>query len=723
MAHVEGRLARVGHGCNSRHLERIASNAASVRARADAERYTFAAQLAVLRSCPVVMTRLLKADASYLLIAKVLVISRLLHKALSQAADKPPLVDQLWERVLSVRRRLLRSIDRRLAAATAEPLTLVEAMCAYALATSSTPTDVLHHFHKTRMDSMVSLLQRGHGELAQHGTGALKLCIHTCQDTQAIFPRRLADSLARLKSQPLVKDPDVRSLFELNLEIHETWIGDEARNYTPWPRHDELQRPDAERILHQWSRQAISAFLKFIKMALEKETHLNEVASLRRELIETWILSGSRMAGVKSANVLDDLRDTINHHLEHMVRTRAEDLKGVVARLSTMLESPTAIQSSNLSLWSSTFPKSADLSNGAHAFTSTVINMHQGRDNSVIDIVSSFDVWVDTVLQVKSIIKSMKEARWDDTFADDVDDSDSDDFGESKQTLLGHDDPQQLEEATQDALRDALQNLGKAFEQVVKKITSDRESAVLQKVCFLLRVIREIGERIPTLKLHDKATALPTPFTPELLKPLHTALAAQVSQPPTAAYQTSLAASPKLRSKSTILWEGNPALPTQPSPSAFSYLQRLTKSMGTYGSDLWAPGCVTVLKDVACKQVSAVFKTHLEALQSLSHGAATPKTNGESKADADGDVVSEEDAHASTITSSADLRDQKLKQTCFDILYVQRFVGSLEDADAIDTLLQEVDMEQILDESSLGRLRKSAADYAKKTYLLFALLA
>ena len=244
------------------------------------------------------MTRLMKREGTYLLIAKVLVISRLLHKALSQSKNKPPIVDQLWEKLLSVRRKLVRRIDKRLASTTGEITSLVESMCAYALVTSSPPTDVLNHFHKSRLDKMNSDLKRGGDELAKHSTSALKLCIQTCLDTQTIFPRRLADGLAKLKTQPLIQDSGVRDLYELNLDVHARWIGDEARNYTPWPRHDELQRPEAERILHRWSRDAIAAFLKGIKTALDSEERLKEVAHLRQELIETWILSGSRMAGV-----------------------------------------------------------------------------------------------------------------------------------------------------------------------------------------------------------------------------------------------------------------------------------------------------------------------------------------------------------------------------------------------------------------------------------------
>ena len=331
-----------------------------------------------MRNAPVVMTRLMKTGGSYLLIAKVLVISRLLHKSLlSQPSHKAPIVGQLWERLLSVRRKLLRRIDKRLSSTQGETASLVESMCAYALATSSTPTDVLHHFHKMRLEKMNSELRAGGDELAKHGISALKLCIQTCLDTQTIFPRRLAEALSKLKAHPLIQDPDIRGLYELNLDVHDRWLGDEARNYTPWPRHDELQRPEAERILHRWSKDVIAAFLKGIQKALEQEERLKEVADLRQELIETWILSGSRMAGVKSANVLDDLRDTMNDKLETIVRSRTNGLQDVVAELSNQLD---AVSSSDkavaLSLWDTT-TKASDLSNGAQIFKSTILNTYQ----------------------------------------------------------------------------------------------------------------------------------------------------------------------------------------------------------------------------------------------------------------------------------------------------------------------------------------------------------
>ncbi|KAH9882872.1 hypothetical protein J1614_000238 [Plenodomus biglobosus] len=728
MGEVESKLSRVGQSCNSRGLERISNNAVKLDMHTksrDGERYTFASQLSVLRNAPLVMTRLMRTEGSYLLIAKILVISRLVHKALSKSTDKPPIVDQQWERLLSVRRKLLRRIDKRLSSTTGEIATLVESMCAYALATSSTPSDVLNHFHKVRLDRMVSELKQGGDELAKHGISALKLCIQTCLDTQTIFPRRLAESLAKLKAHPLIQDPEVRSLYELNLDVHDRWIGDEARNYTPYPRHDELQRPEAEKILHRWSKEAISHFLKGIKNALEGEERLTEVASLRTELIETWILSGSRMAGVKSSNVLDDLRDTMNEKLESIVRIRSQGLQSVTTKLKSQLESLQLHNAMDTSFWHTT-SKASDLSNGAKGFKTTILNMYQGRDEHVTSVTSAFDKWMDSVLEVKGIVKSMKEARWDDTFADDVDDDSDDELEESKQTLLSNDDPRLLEEVTQEAMNDALQSLGQSFSKIVGASNTDNGNSI-RKATFTLRVVREIGDRIPRLRLQERSTALASPFTTEIVQPLYMTLATYVVQPSMQAYEKSLAASVKIKTNSHILWEGNPPLPSQPSPTTFRFLRELNKSMAALGSDLWAPGCVMVLKAQVSGEAKRVLVQHVKAITTLS-SKETVQTDAveteEPESENKDDNSERNEPEETTSPSSEGLKERKFKQLLFDILYIQRFTTAGEEKeDFLKEVLGAASDAAILDEATMARSRKYAADYAKKTYLLFALLA
>jgi hypothetical protein len=668
----------------------------------------------------------MRKDNQHLLIAKVLVISRLVHKALNQSENKPPIVNQLWEKLLSARRKLLRRIDRQLASTTVETTNLVESMCAYALATSSAPSDVLKHFHKVRKEKIVNELKKGGDELAKRGIIALRLCIQTCQDTQTIFPRRLAEALAKLKAHPLIQDPEVRGLYELNLDVHDRWIGEEVRKYTPWPRHDELQRSEAERILHRWSKDTIAAFLKEVKSALEGEVRLAEVASLRQELIETWMLSGSRMAGVKLANVLDDLRDAMNEKLETIVRARTRALQDVVSELTSGLEKLPANESTpGLSLWSTT-SDGKDLSNGAQTFKSTILNTQQGRDETTLGVTAAFDKWMNSVLEVKGIVKSMKDARWDDTFVDDIEENSDDDLGESKQILLSADDPRLLEDVTQEALGDSLQSLGSSFSKLAQIVANGEEEDSVRKAVFVLRVAREFGDRIPHLRLQERASSLPTPFTSDVLAPLHTALAAHVTRLTLEAYEASLTASVKVKSQTHILWEGHPPLPSQPSPSAFRFLRELNKSMARLGSDLWAPAGVAVVKSKMSVDVMRLLEKHAESIKEFqSQKDDQPDTPAQDASETNGAEEGTETSADPVSSPSRDMEliDQRLKQLLFDALYLQRFFGeNTKASQSTDDLIKKIELAD-LNDAAVQRLKKNAADYAKKTYLLFALLA
>ena len=666
----------------------------------------------------------MRKNDKHLLIAKVLVISRLVHKTLSQSENKPPIVDQLWEKLLSARRKLLRRIDWRLASRTNDVTSLVESMCAYALATSSAPSDVLKHFHKVRKDEVVNELKKGGDELAKRGINALQLCIQTCQDTQTIFPRRLAEALAKLKTRPLIQDPDLRGLYELNLDVHDRWIGDEVRNYTPWPRHDELQRPEAERILHRWSKDTIASFLKEVKIALQDEFRLAEVASLRQELIETWMLAGPRMAGVKFANVLDDLRDTMNEKLEAIVRTRAQALQSVVSELAAGLDAlPANNDTSSSSLWNTTV-YGKDLSNGAQAFKTTIINTHQGQDQATLDVTAAFNKWMDSVLEVKGIVKSMKEARWDDNFADDIEE-DSDDVGDSKQVLLSADDPRLLEDVTQEALSDSLQDLGKSLSQITQDVTKGEKSGSVRKAIFVLRVIREFSDRIPHLRLQERSSPFPTPFTPDVLKPLHTMLAEQIAQLTLSAYETSLASSMDHSSQAHILLEGHPPLPSQPSPSAFRFLREINKTMALLGSDLWAPAGVAVVKSKMSVDVVRLLEKYVDAMKkSQLRKSDKARYQNEESAQANSNDKEGNTSAAGEAASDQnnELMDQSLKQLLFDALYMQRFFNKAHSPTGMDDFIKKISVKD-LDDAAVQRLRKNAAEYAKKTYLLFALLA
>ncbi|KAF2491293.1 hypothetical protein BU16DRAFT_529846 [Lophium mytilinum] len=724
MQQVETTLGKVGQKCNSRAVDRIANNYSRLdrqwRAR-DQDRYAFASQMAVLQSCPNVMTRLLKKKGSSLLIAKILVMSRLLHKSLSQSTNKPPYVDQIRDQLASLRGRLLRRIDKQLSSPAADISILVENMCAFALATSSTPTDVLRHFHGVRKDAIADSFE--HEENVQGFIlKALKLCVKTLQDTQAIFPRRLADSLAKLKLQPLMRDPEIRNITELNLDIHERWLSDEARNYTPWPRHDELQRAEAEKLLKTWAKDAISVFLKNTKTALSRVEDLRAVAALRKELFETWLASGNRVPGLKSSAVLDDLRDVINAQLSTIVSKRAGELKRVSSAIATILERwPVDETNTNTSLWNTT-TSSLDIGAGAETFKNGILTRTHGRTELVQRVVAAYETWTGQVLEVRSILKEMIDVRWDNDLGDDSADSD-DEFGlDSKQGILSEDDPRKIDEAMQEALSKAMSELQKRVEGLITELAADAQVDAMTQAIFLVRVLREITDRHSRLALRSRGKDSDfRPFSSSLIEPLHLIVTNNVLKSPLSTYKSRLdkSASSKV-TRGRILWEGNPQLPVQPSPSTFRFLHDLNQEMGRYGGDLWAPGAVRTIKRVGSKKLCEVLKTSVDMV--TSRPVSSPREETTTPTPDENGVAVENVVYADT-----DVKKDKAVQLLFDILYLQRCVGlsdhSIPTQANFEPLLDTLSTAASLDSVAREKLAKSATDYRKRTYLLFALLS
>jgi hypothetical protein len=341
-----------------------------------------------------------------------------------------------------------------------------------------------------------------------------------------------------------------------------------------------------------------------------------------------------------------------------------------------------------------------------------------------------------SVLEVKSIIKSMKETRWDDPFMGDVELDESDDelAEQSKQTLLSSDDPRLLEEVTQDALGDALSILGEGFSKIVGHLTDTPPGEdQVAKTIFVLRVVREINDRIPNLRVLDTSMPHTTPFTKEILRPLYIALAKQIVQPVLASYQKSLHSGMKSKSKSDNLWEGSPPLPALPSSGAFRFLQQLVKSMGKHGSDLWVPEGVVTLKGLAAEQISSILTGALEKLKQTEPQSASDQSAEDGQPDDDGEVGKAEGAdqeksaeNSNPSANSPDTAERnaaELKQLAFDSLYILWYLDAAQGTASLDPLADSVCDAAGVDQNMKARLRKSAGDYARKTYLLFALLA
>lgn len=679
------------------------------------------------------ISRLLKKKGSRLLAAKLLVISRLLHKTLSRLSDAPPLLDSLRSRLASLRRKLLKSIDKSFCDTKVLPHCLVEDMCAFSLATSSTPTDVLRHFHHVRLETMSQSFKDGHGIMS-----ALSCFTRTLLDTQKIFPKELADSLVELKARPLLQDKSVQAVIELNLDIHEKWIADEVRNFTPWPRHEELQRTEAERMCKAWAKQALAAFLKGTKAALMAEEDLKALVAVRKEVLDTWLPLAGRLPGINSAAVLDELREVLNARLCGVIDDRVGQLTDLSLEISKTLETwQPGMTGATPTLWSPSMT-SMPLGNGAVAFKQAILDCSHGRNASVLKIIAAYDQWATSISAIYAVIKEMKDTRWDDDLTADDDD---DEFGlDSKQALLSEDDPHTLSEAVDEALTAAFDGLTRQLRELIAQTSEGTPASggnTTSQVIFLLRVLREASQRLSGLNLRNEVTSGTPPSNRlvSLAEPLHQYLATAVSSPAISAYTTPLQKLAKAKSVlARALWEGTRPLPVQPSPATFRFLRKLATHMTDCGPDLWAPGAVRVLKLKLSEEVGKLVHGHVERFDdsegSMTNGAHTEDTIGADGSEAtENDQSAGEDVHASSVNGVNDLQVKKDKciQLLFDTLYLKRAFSVSTDGSsheqALGGVVRELEMRAALDAAAAERVRKNAADYWKRTYLLFALLA
>jgi hypothetical protein len=613
----------------------------------------------------------------------------------------------------SLRQKTLSAIDKRLASPDNDVQGLVQDMCAFSLATSSTPTDVLRHFHAVRLQAIVWHLEQ-EIDTRTHVVNAVKLILVTLRDSQLIFPKRLSDALAKLKEQPLMRQPDVLAVDELNFDLHERWVVDELRNYTPWPRHDELHRSEAEKHLKIWAKQALKAFMAGLEAALAEQTDFKHVMTIRKDLLDAWPWSDTRLPGLHSADVVDGFRDILNVRLVEIIQQGVGQLQRLPIAISRALELEEVASDDSVSLWDTSLT-TMDYGNGASSFKHAVVARYYGGNTQSSDLVPIFDTWTEGIITIRNLLKEMRDGRWDDDITEDADDLDS------RQALLSEDDPRTLEETLKNSLDTVSKELHSALIRIVKSIEQSSDKK-LDKAMFLLRLLREMSQHSTSQEKRLAAVCTTSTGSAEILSPLHLALVASATSPALSQYRKSLS---KMLRGSTLeartLWEGNPQLPSQPSATAFKFLRRLTKDMSSCGADLWASRAINTAKLTLIDQLNSIVTEALTQLRTTIPNGT--KVNGHEHDDEtkEAEVVSP----VSGVNSSSEVQKEMLTQLLLDVLYLQK-AFELEPGSGQGTLQLTIDgilFGAELGETEVNRIRKSTIEYWKRTYLLFALLS
>lgn len=693
---VESRLASIGIRCNTSLIGKKSVNLTDINrestGRTEGDK-AFAGQLALLHRCTTVAGRLLRKHDSPLLASKLMVISRLLYKTLSQHPNTPPFLESLRSQLSYVQKLIRRRIERKLGSANSSVEDIIDSMAAFCLSNNASSLDVITHFHNIRLNYISKRLDRDNG--SECIPKALSLYIQTLQHTKVLFSRRLSDALGKLQAQPLLNDHDIQKLDDIDLDILGRWVVPDVKNFTPWIKSDALTKQSAEQTLKSWSKKAFQAFLERGAATLESSVDFAGVLALRKKTLDIWLSAVSTTLTHSSTSVLEGLRDLFNTQLKNILLKEAQTLLSVGDSVNSHLKEWDKTEASGTkSLWDSDL-LSLEVSEGATTFKKVITETLLGQDTKITNVLELYHSWLATIDTSKQLIEDLKDTKWEDTLDEDEDEE----FQTSTADLLTKDDPYLLREEQVKTVRQALLDLQKQFEDAIKAFDSNSE-----KAAFVLRLIRDLRRESPNILQDDELE-----FAQGIVPELHEILADEVLSKAPAS--NIIPHSKNLtRVPGRSLWEKTPKLPIQPLPSTFKYFKHLVEAMEDLGPDLWNPSAVNILKTKLHKTAIDSFNTKLEQLKK----SARPEENS------DADEAEEKETSSETEPNIA--RDWRI-QLLLDAFYIRDVLSvQIDGTDPLDGLIESLQGD-IDEDGTAGTLQESAHEFWNRTQLLFGLLA
>ncbi|KAJ6444781.1 Vps51/Vps67 [Purpureocillium lavendulum] len=725
---VQELLGKMGGRCGRTVVAAKAAGLAKFVAKERDEDAGRAARVKLLSGCGLLVGRILKGQAGLdegskrgdrlLLAAKVWVLIRLLIKGFEEeGADGLGDISQFnlpgaIKTRDSLRRRLNSAIKKVLENATddSEREDVLKALCAHCLVASSGASDALRYFLSVRAEAMALAFDVEEDErttTTDDVVRSLRLYTRTLLDVQALVPAKLSPVLAGLKSRPLLADPTLKRLEGLRLDLYQRWCSEEIQYFTPFIRHDDLDGKLARERLSSWATKGGQVLLDGLKKTLEHMADFKSIMELRTEVLRLWIRDGGRARGFDPSEMQDDLRDAFNARMLAVLETKVTKLRLVGSEVRATLEGWRAgTTDKHLGLWDDSGYDEA-LANGAASFVQEVASRLYGRNDAVSKAAHSYSSWFHVIDDVEGVVELLRKQRWD----NDYDEIEDEETIEARQQALSKDDPRKLQErldATLDKSFAELQgHLGKLWEG---KAGDGANGAIAM---YLVRVLRDIRSQLPERpSIQDFGLSM----VPELHSKIVATVSAQAVDDFTAGFL------PSRQVPGRALWEGEPALPTHPSPGLFQFLQELSLSMTDAGVDLWTTAAVVAMKKYLCERLCNSWQKELASFKS------EPRPEPPSAED-EGDTEKEDkepgEAKASADKDGEQIRDVST-QWLFDIAFLSCSVGTISKEPSAD--LKKVENEVyahsgIDDESSRQRITKSAHDYWHRTSLLFGLLA
>ncbi|KAI1062992.1 hypothetical protein LB507_005871 [Fusarium sp. FIESC RH6] len=746
---VQELLGKMGGQCGRAVIGAKATGLANFVAKENKSAASIAARLRLLDACVLVVGRILKGGGGLgddikrgdrlVLSTKILVLSRLLIKSLLDDATDPSsrrAIEVARTSVSKLRRRLLRNVEKvfERAGDETEREDVQKALCAYSLATSSGAKDVLRHFLHVRGEAMGLAfdVDSNRKTSAEDVVQSLKLYSRTLLDVQALVPGRLSLALSGLKSHPLLADPSLKQLEGLRLDIYERWCDEEIQYFTPFVRHDDLDGSQARQMLSTWSEKGSGVLLDGLRKTLGTMSEFKLIMELRTNVLELWVRDGGKAKGIDPSEMQDSLREAINSRMLEVLDTKVSKLRLVGSEVSAALGRwKDGITDEHVSIWNEEGYDEA-LSGGAAPFVQEVVSRLYGRNDAVSKTAHSYKSWYHVIDDVKEVVEQLRRQRWD----NDYDEIEDEETIEARQKLLSKDDPQMLQER----LDTTLDKSFKELEDQIQGLWNERaESSKNGRVAmYFLRVMRDIRQQLP-----DRPSI--RTFGLKIVPLLHENVAIAVSKSALDEF-----AAQGVTQRVVVgrpLWDGEPALPNQPSPEVFQFLRSLSLSMSDEGVDLWTKAAVSVMKKHLTQRLCEMWEKSLadNSAEETDVSNKPDDDDGEPKKD-DKDIEKEDEDDAEEKDSDAEIStgdeipgdndtnsrlsfEQKadlLTQWLFDISLLRHCISNAEQ-DSSD-LFQKLE-DKVYQQSKLSnatarqRISKSTNDFWQRTSLLFGLLA
>ncbi|KAF4957636.1 hypothetical protein FGADI_2998 [Fusarium gaditjirri] len=747
---VQELLGKMGGRCGRAVISAKATGLATFVAKENRSSTSIAARLKLLDACVLVVGRILKGSGGLddnvkkgdrlVLSTKVLVLSRLLIKSLSGDAtdtSSRQAIETARASVSKLRRRLLRNVEKvfERAGDETEREDVQKALCAYSLATSSGARDVLRHFLHVRAEAMglaFEMEEDNRKRSADDVVQSLRLYSRTLLDVQALVPGRLSLTLSGLKRHPLLADPGLKQLEGLRLDIYEQWCDEEIQYFTPFVRHDDLDGSQAREMLAAWSEKGSQVLLGGLKKTLNTMSEFKSIVELRTSVLELWIRDGGKARGIDPSEMQDSLREAINSRMLEVLDIKVSKLRLVGSEVSAALGRwKDGITDEHVSIWNEEGYDEA-LAGGAAPFVQEVVSRFYGRNDAVSKATHSYKSWYHVIDDVKEVVEQLRRQRWD----NDYDEIEDEETIEARQKLLSKEDPQMLQER----LDATLDKSFKELEDQIQSLWDERaESLRNGKVAmYFLRVLRDIRNQLP-----DRPSI--KNFGLKAVPSMHEKVASAVSRSTLEEFSRQ-----GLSQRLVVgrpLWDGEPALPNQPSPEVFQFLRSLSLSMSDEGADLWTKAAVSVLKkhlaEQLCKMWEAAVVEHSvddrEDVKDEKSGEVDVKEDteeddtedenaeetDEKKASAEEELPKpEDDIKEKKPGLGAEQKTDVFTQWLFDIALLRRCIGNTElTGSSFQNLEDNVYRHSKLDEAAKHRISKSSNDFWQRVSLLFGLLA